>query len=46
MICEKGKIRCRELEGLCGGGNRTWYGRYSDPEENVVFKINCVGAVP
>ena len=32
--------------GLCGGGNRTWNGRQSDPEEIVVFKIIYVGAVP
>ena len=35
----------RELSGLCSGGIRTWDGRYSDPDVNIVFKNNFVGGL-
>ena len=31
------------IEGVYVGGGRKREGRKSDPEMNIVFKINCVG---
>ena len=46
MRCAQGHRGWQEVAGLCGGGIRAWDRRYSDPEVNIVFKINFVGAVP
>ena len=46
MSCAREQKIYRALVGVYCGGIRTWNGRYSDTDMNVVYKINCVGTVP